>query len=371
MILSPDAENWLKTRLCETILLLCKSGLKFESQFSVDGLLAVTIDRNEVLLVNIREVVDHNNDDSGNNNNNINNNNKNINNTTTVQKKCNNNGSNSVSINKNLGYVHGHNSSSSSRRKKVKPSISISSTLISDDDDGGDNNNNNDNNNILNCCNNKSTQFPERKRHVKNNKTIDNRNSLNNNNNNSSLTFSNTLDDLYDNSHNNNNNNMDDDGDMGGEEFELGKVKVEDDYHYTNFNQQQFNQQHSNQQIYNDQSLNGSIFSTEQLHQQQSHQQIVLIKGLKTLSKILIEVFLFQISSNQQTSQHQLQPLHYLTGMLLLNNFNFPYPDWKTCESLASQCGISSSKVNKWFSNRRNRDKNTRNLTDIANRRGK
>ncbi|ESO04767.1 hypothetical protein HELRODRAFT_172439 [Helobdella robusta] len=53
------------------------------------------------------------------------------------------------------------------------------------------------------------------------------------------------------------------------------------------------------------------------------------------------------------------------------NNFNFPYPDWETCESLASQCGISSPQVNKWFSNRRNKDKNTRNLTDIANRRGR
>ncbi|ESO04788.1 hypothetical protein HELRODRAFT_138317, partial [Helobdella robusta] len=39
------------------------------------------------------------------------------------------------------------------------------------------------------------------------------------------------------------------------------------------------------------------------------------------------------------------------------NNFNFPYPDRETCESLASQCGISGSQVNKWFSNRRNKDK--------------
>ncbi|ESO04789.1 hypothetical protein HELRODRAFT_172462 [Helobdella robusta] len=51
------------------------------------------------------------------------------------------------------------------------------------------------------------------------------------------------------------------------------------------------------------------------------------------------------------------------------NIFNFPYPDRETCESLASQCGISGSQVNKWFSNRRNKDKNTRSLTDIANRR--
>ncbi|ESN94554.1 hypothetical protein HELRODRAFT_164412 [Helobdella robusta] len=53
------------------------------------------------------------------------------------------------------------------------------------------------------------------------------------------------------------------------------------------------------------------------------------------------------------------------------NNFNFPYPDLETRESLASQCGISCSQVNKWFSNRRNKDKNTRSLTDIANVRGR
>ena len=65
MLLSADTQNWLKAGLCEAVMLLCKSVLKFESQFSVEGLLAVTIDKNEVFLVNIKEIVDAENKNNG------------------------------------------------------------------------------------------------------------------------------------------------------------------------------------------------------------------------------------------------------------------------------------------------------------------
>lgn len=59
MLHSSDAEDWLKRGLCEAILVLCKSGLKFQSQFSINGLLAITVDQREVFLINIKETVGH------------------------------------------------------------------------------------------------------------------------------------------------------------------------------------------------------------------------------------------------------------------------------------------------------------------------
>ena len=41
----------------DTILLLCKSGLRFHSEVTVDGLLGITVDGGQVFLVKISEVI--------------------------------------------------------------------------------------------------------------------------------------------------------------------------------------------------------------------------------------------------------------------------------------------------------------------------
>jgi len=50
--------------LRDTIVLLCQNGLRFQSQFNIEALLAITVDQNEVLLVSIKETV-HANDTDG------------------------------------------------------------------------------------------------------------------------------------------------------------------------------------------------------------------------------------------------------------------------------------------------------------------
>jgi len=47
----------VKSLLTEAVKLLCKSTLTYTSEFSIDGLIAVTVDRSEVLLVSIHEAV--------------------------------------------------------------------------------------------------------------------------------------------------------------------------------------------------------------------------------------------------------------------------------------------------------------------------
>lgn len=47
----------MKELLSETITLLCKNGLQFESEFSIEALVGITLDRNEVILLNINETV--------------------------------------------------------------------------------------------------------------------------------------------------------------------------------------------------------------------------------------------------------------------------------------------------------------------------
>ncbi len=43
--------------LKEAITLLCKTGLNFQSELSIDGLLGITLDNNEVFLVSIKEII--------------------------------------------------------------------------------------------------------------------------------------------------------------------------------------------------------------------------------------------------------------------------------------------------------------------------
>lgn len=54
--LTSDRER-VKVLLNETVTLLCKNGLSFKSSFKIEGLLGITIDDNEVFLVNINESI--------------------------------------------------------------------------------------------------------------------------------------------------------------------------------------------------------------------------------------------------------------------------------------------------------------------------
>lgn len=47
----------VKSGLKEAITLLCKTGLNFQSEMSIDGLLGITLDQNEVFLVSIKEII--------------------------------------------------------------------------------------------------------------------------------------------------------------------------------------------------------------------------------------------------------------------------------------------------------------------------
>ena len=57
MKLVHDTEERVRSGLKEAISLLCKTGLNFTSQLSIDGLLGITLDHDEVFLVSIKEVI--------------------------------------------------------------------------------------------------------------------------------------------------------------------------------------------------------------------------------------------------------------------------------------------------------------------------
>ncbi len=54
MIVNEDAER-MKQLLTEAITVLCKSGFNFTSEFSVEGLLGITFDKKDIVLLNINE----------------------------------------------------------------------------------------------------------------------------------------------------------------------------------------------------------------------------------------------------------------------------------------------------------------------------
>ena len=56
MTLKPDQER-IRSLLAETITLLCRNGLNFKSEFSVEALIGITLDNADVFLVNIKETV--------------------------------------------------------------------------------------------------------------------------------------------------------------------------------------------------------------------------------------------------------------------------------------------------------------------------
>lgn len=54
MVLKADQER-VRTLLTETITLLCKNGLHYQSEFSIEGLIAITVDNHEIFLVSLKE----------------------------------------------------------------------------------------------------------------------------------------------------------------------------------------------------------------------------------------------------------------------------------------------------------------------------
>lgn len=57
MILTKE-QQLTRIRLIEGILLLCKNVLQYESEFTLEALIGITIDKSTVFLVNINETVD-------------------------------------------------------------------------------------------------------------------------------------------------------------------------------------------------------------------------------------------------------------------------------------------------------------------------
>ena len=52
-----DVKSKLTNYLTEAVVEICKSGLSYRTQFSVEGLLGVTLDEDKVILININETV--------------------------------------------------------------------------------------------------------------------------------------------------------------------------------------------------------------------------------------------------------------------------------------------------------------------------
>ncbi|ELT87203.1 hypothetical protein CAPTEDRAFT_194845 [Capitella teleta] len=56
MIPREDQER-LRSLMVETITLLCKSGINYKNEFSIDGLIGITVDSDEVFLVSLKETI--------------------------------------------------------------------------------------------------------------------------------------------------------------------------------------------------------------------------------------------------------------------------------------------------------------------------
>ncbi len=56
MVLREDQAK-VKALLTEAITVLCKNGLSYRTEFSVEGLLGITLDNEEVFLININETI--------------------------------------------------------------------------------------------------------------------------------------------------------------------------------------------------------------------------------------------------------------------------------------------------------------------------
>ena len=56
-MLASQNKDQLMAVITEAITEICKTSLQYESGFSVEGLLGITLDQQEVMLVNINELV--------------------------------------------------------------------------------------------------------------------------------------------------------------------------------------------------------------------------------------------------------------------------------------------------------------------------
>lgn len=56
MVLKPDQER-VRTLLQDTITLLCRNGLTYKNEFDIKALIGITLDKDEVFLVDIKETI--------------------------------------------------------------------------------------------------------------------------------------------------------------------------------------------------------------------------------------------------------------------------------------------------------------------------
>ena len=56
MVIKPEQER-VRTLIADTVSLLCKNGLNYTKSFCIEGLLGITLDNDEIFLVNIKEVI--------------------------------------------------------------------------------------------------------------------------------------------------------------------------------------------------------------------------------------------------------------------------------------------------------------------------
>ena len=60
-----EEQEKVKALLREAVTVLCRNGLTFNSELTVEGLLGITVDNKEVFLVNINEKIKHDNGSTG------------------------------------------------------------------------------------------------------------------------------------------------------------------------------------------------------------------------------------------------------------------------------------------------------------------
>ena len=56
MVVSAEQER-VRSLIIDTVSLLCKNGLHYTKEFSIEGLLGITLDKDNVFLVNIKEII--------------------------------------------------------------------------------------------------------------------------------------------------------------------------------------------------------------------------------------------------------------------------------------------------------------------------
>ncbi len=57
VMLLTEEQAKVRALLCEAITVLCKNGLSYSTEFSIEGLLGITVDNSEVFLISINESI--------------------------------------------------------------------------------------------------------------------------------------------------------------------------------------------------------------------------------------------------------------------------------------------------------------------------